>query len=209
MTARRIVALTGILAVSILLAFPLRDAMYEMVIVPAAYVWWLLGLLYRAVDQSFWWVIALALVLIALARTLLPAGGMRNRIRLKPRPVVGQVENLSGWVKRTERGIYFKWLVANRLGRIAHEILARRLGVQSRAFFDPLEGPDWSPRPSVRAYLETGLGGSFADYPQNNVPFSRPAPTPLDHDVSEVIAYLESQTGAKGLSPAADGEQRD
>lgn len=194
-TLQRNLALIGIVIIALLLAFPLRDAVYEMVIVPAAYVWWLLGLWYHSVHQSIWWVVALLLVLVTLSRSLRPIGRIRERVRLKSRPVIGQVEGLTVWIKRTERGIYFKWLIANRLGKIAHEILTQRMGGKHRSFFDPLTGPDWTPDAPVQQYLETGLKGSFADYPQgrNRWFVSKPVQTPLDHDMNDVIDFLESQ----------------
>jgi hypothetical protein len=67
------------------------------------------------------------------------------------------------------------------------------MGGKSRSFFDPLSGPDWAPEEGVQAYLESGLKGSFADYPQGRRFFSRPEPTPLDQDMDEVIEFLEEQ----------------
>ena len=192
-TLQRNLALAGILVIALLLAFPLRDAVYEVVIVPIAYLLWVLGLWYHSVHQSIWWVVALLIVLVTLARSLRSTGKVRERVQLKHKPIIGEVEGFSVWVKRTERGIYFKWLIANRLGKIAHEILAQRLGGKTRSFFDPLTGPDWTPDTSVQQYLETGLKGSFTDYPQPRRFFSKPIQTPLDHDMDEVIAYLESQ----------------
>ena len=192
---QRNLALVGILIIALLLAFPLRGAVYEAVIIPLAYLWWILGLWYHSVHQSIWWVVALLLVLVTLARSLRSTGRSRERIRLKRKPVIGQVEGLSGWMKRTERGIYFKWLIANRLGKVAHSILAQRTGGQPRSFFDPLTGPDWTPDAPIQQYLESGLKGSFSDYPQKRswwIP-SKPEPTPLDYDVDEVINFLESQ----------------
>lgn len=200
MNWRRILALTGIAMIAILLAFPLRETVYRTVIVPLAYVFWVLGLWYHAVNQSVWWGAALFFVLVILARSLRPAGKVVERIRLKPRPALGQVEDLAIWMKRTERGIYFKWLIANRLGRIAHEILLQRQGGKPRSFFDPLTGPDWEPEDSVRQYLEAGLGGSFAEYPQKRRFFSKPVPTPLDYDVHAVVEFLEKQINSR---PAA------
>jgi hypothetical protein len=185
--------LIGIFAIALLIAFPLREAVYEAVIVPAAYAWWMLRLYYHSVNQSIWWFLALFLVLVALSRSLLPLGRLRGRMRIEPRPVLGQVEGLSVWVKRTERGIYFKWLIANRLGKVAHDVLTLRMGGKSRTFFEPLSGPDWAPDEGVEAYLESGLKGSFADYPQGRRFFSRPEPTPLDQDMNEVIEFLEEQ----------------
>ena len=185
------------MAIALLLAFPLRGAVYEAVIIPLAYLWWILGLWYHSVHQSIWWVVTLLLVLVTLARSLRSTGRSRERIRLKRKPVIGQVEGLSGWMKRTERGIYFKWLIANRLGKVAHSILAQRTGGQPRSFFDPLTGPDWKPDPPVQSYLESGLQSSFADYPRKRRFFSPPLKTPLDHDLTEIVGYLESQVENK------------
>jgi len=191
---QRSLALVGIMVIAVLLAFPLREAVYELVIVPAAYVWWVLVLWYHSVHQSIWWIVALILVLVILWRSLRANRKIRKRVWLKPRPVIGQVENLTVWMKRTERGTYLKWLIANRLGKIAHEILLQRTGGKPRSFFDPLTGPDWAPDTSTQAYLETGLKGSFANYPRGRNPFSKPPSTPLDYDMEDVIRFLEAQT---------------
>lgn len=195
MNLRRNLALIGIFVIALLLAFPLRQAVYETIIVPVAYALWVLGLFYHSVDQSIWWLIALFIVLVTLLRSLRMTGRIREGRQSKNKPAFGQVEGLSIWMKRTGRGTYFKWLIANRLGKIAHEILLQRMGGKNRSFFDPLAGPDWTPEADVQAYLESGLKGSFADYPQGRRFFSKPAPTPLDHDLNDVIEFLEAQAG--------------
>ena len=190
---RRVLIVLGIVAVSLVLAFPLRDAVYAMIIVPAAYFFWMLGLIYRSVNQSLWWGLAFVLVTIILLVGLWPQSKPKKTRPVEHKNMAGQVETLSNSMKKSERGIYFKWLIANRIGRIAYQILSRRDTGKERSFFDPLAGPGWEPNPSVQAYLETGLHGSFADYPQKSRFFSRPIVTPMDHDVSEVIEYLEMQ----------------
>ena len=190
---QRTVAMIGIFLVAVLLAFPLRDSVYALVIVPISYVLWVLGLIYHSVDQVLWWIVLLVAVLAIISRSLLPKVRLVERQTLKTKPIVGKVENLSLWIKKTRRGTYFKWLVANRLGKIAHQILAQRMSGKPRSFFDPLTGPDWMPDAAVQSYLEAGLHGSFADYPQKKKYFSQPVSTPMDHDMSEVIKYLESQ----------------
>jgi hypothetical protein len=197
MKHQRIIAMAGILIIAALLAFPLRGTVFRMLIVPLAYVFWVLGLLYRAVHQSIWWAAALLLTLFILVQSLFPKVKPAESIRHKTKPVIGQVESLAVWLKKTERGTYFKWLIAHRLGRIAHQILENRATGKPRSFFDPLTGPDWAPDPSIQAYLEAGLKGSFADYPQKARWFTSPAHTPLDHDVKDVIQFLESQTKNK------------
>jgi len=195
---QRVFAMIGIVGVALLLAFPLRDAVFRTIVIPLAYLFWILELAYHAVHQTIWWVVVLLLVLYLLSRSLLPKFKIRERFRLKKKPDVGQVEYLANWIKKTERGIYFKWLIANRLGKIANQILENRSTGKTRSFFDPLTGPDWSPDPPVQSYLESGLQGSFADYPQERRFFSTPVQkTPLDHDLNEIVRYLETQVENK------------
>jgi hypothetical protein len=190
---RRILVVLGILGISLVLAFPLRDAVYAMVIVPAAYAFWLLGLMYHSVHQLLWWSIVFVVVLVILIRGLLPQSRVKKSSTPRAKPIKGQVESLSVSLKKAERGIYSKWLIANRVGRIAFQILSQRQTGKQRSFFDPLTGSDWTPDSGVQSYLESGFHGSFADYPQKRRFFSPTVQTPLDHDVKEVIQYLESQ----------------
>jgi len=67
---------------------------------------------------------------------------------------------------------------------MASDILEIRGGKLGR--IRTLKGRDWNPPPGVQDYLETGLNGSFADYPLTV------RNTPFDVDVEKVVAYLES-----------------
>jgi len=95
-------------------------------------------------------------------------------------------------LRRAESGIYFRWLVANRLGKLAYQILLHRESGRPRSVFAPLVGTDWEPGRDLQKYLETGLHGSFADFP-NSGRFSAHQPTPLDLDVGDAVDFLESQ----------------
>ena len=64
--------------------------------------------------------------------------------------------------------------------------------------FAPLEGPGWEPDPESKAYLHSGLQGSFADFPQPKKPFASPERTPLDHDPRVVVSFLETQIESNG-----------
>ena len=193
MKKRHIFAGIGIVTIALTLAFPLRDAVFESIVVPLAYIFWALGLAYRALHQGVWWWLALFFVLLIISRSLVPQIKKEKKNPLKKKPAVGQVENLAGWIAKTKRGTYFKWLIANRLGKVANQILSNRSSGKQRSFFDPITGPDWSPDQGVQSYLEAGLHKSFADFPQKKWFFSSPKPTSLDHDMREVIQYLESQ----------------
>ena len=190
---RRALIILGIIGVSLLLAFPLRDAVYQMIIVPAAYTFWALGLAYRSVPQVLWWAGVSVVVLVILLRGLMPQPRVKKKAPVKADEIMGQVETFSALITKTERGNYTKWLIANRLAKTAHQILAQRETGKQRFFFDPLTGPDWTPDSIVQSYLEAGLHGSFTDFPQKRRFFSPPEQTILDHDLDKVVEYLESQ----------------
>jgi hypothetical protein len=110
----------------------------------------------------------------------------------KSKPRRGQVEDLAVWLGRAKGGMYFKWLIANRLGKLAYQMLLHRESGRSRSVFAPLAGTDWEPSRDLQTYLETGLHGSFSDFPTARR-FSLPSKTPLDHDIGDAVEFLESQ----------------
>ena len=184
--------LIGVMIVAGLLAFPLRETIYETVVIPAAFIVWNLELLYRSFSQGTWWWLIVALVLFMLVFSLTPQPRLRPRQEQRAKPPQGQVEGLAIWLLKAEKGIYFKWLVANRLGKLAYQILLHRENGRPRTVFTPLRGVDWEPRMELQQYLETGLHGSFADFP-NPSRLSAHQPTLLDLEVAEAVDYLESQ----------------
>jgi len=190
---RRALILVGILALAALLAFPLRASVYGVVIVPISYLLWALGLFYHALPQIIWWVVIAILILYMFARSILPDIKFPRRREQYSMPARGQVEQLSDWMHKSEKGVYNRWLVANRLGRLAYQILVQRDSGRPRSFFAPLDGPDWNASPNLTGYLQAGLQGSFADYPNQNNPFNPPVKTPLDHDVRDAVEFLETK----------------
>ena len=186
MKYQRLFAILGIFVIAVLLAFPLRDAVYSMVIIPIAYVIWVLNLIYHLVSQVVWWVIVIIMIIAIFSKSLLPEAKVQPRERIKGKPFIGQVEDLSVWMKKSRNGVYFRWLVANRLGKIAYQILLRRDSGTQRSVFDKLTGNEWEPPASVQEYLEAGLQSSFTDHSNKNN-------SPLDYDVTEALDYLEEQ----------------
>lgn len=196
---KRLLLLMGALIVAGLLAFPLRGMIYESIVVPAAFIAWNLNLLYRSFSQGVWWAAIVVIVLFMLLFSLLPQSKFRRSIEVKRKPPVGQVEDLATSLGKAEHGIYFKWLIANRLGKLAYQMLLHRESGRPRSVFAPLVGMDWAPRPELQKYLETGLHGSFADYPHVNRAFGKPQKTPLDLDVTEAVEFLELQVNKDHL----------
>jgi hypothetical protein len=198
---RRWFLVIGVVVIAALLAFPLRGVVHQLIVVPLSYLLWLLGLLYLALPQELWWVAVTLLVLFLLGKSLLIEIKPPRRPEPLPRFDRGKVESLAVAMQKSDRGIYFKWLVANRLGKIAHQILVQRENGKERSVFAPLMGEGWEPATGLRHYLEKGLHGSFADFPNTGMRyFAKPPKTAIDYDVTEVIEFLESQIESRDRS---------
>jgi hypothetical protein len=191
---RRWLAVAGILAGAALLAFPLRGAVNQLIVIPLAYLLYALQLLYLSLPQLIWWIVIVFVVLIVLGSSLLIETKLPKRLIEPVRFERGRVESLASAMKKSRRGTYFKWLVANVLGRLAYQILVQRDHGRPRLSFAPLEGDGWDPSSEVREYLEQGLHGSFTELPGYSWRrVIRPEPTVLDHDVAEVVEFLEGK----------------
>jgi hypothetical protein len=183
--------IAGAVLLTSIIAFVMRDTIRDAIILPLAYLMWLLDLYYRMVPQVILWAVLVVIVFRAAMKNLLLVRAPRETKKVKLKPVIGPVESLSLLLSKSGKGIYYKWLIANRLGKITREMLDQREGRQARKGFARLSGRDWFPPRVVEAYLESGLNGSFADYPQHR--WSRPLPTPLDAAPQQIIDYLESE----------------
>jgi hypothetical protein len=192
MILRRRLALVGIFVIAALLAFPLRETVYQLVVIPLSYLLWVLNILYLSLSQFMWWVVLLAVVVILLCQSLISEFRTARKPFILHREARGSVESLAASLQKAHRGVYFKWSVANRLGKLAYQILLLREHGKPRSVFAPLAGESWDAAPEIQRYLESGLQGSFAEFPNPGY-FVKPARTPLDQDVGEVVEFLESK----------------
>ena len=178
----------ALIAVS-LLAFLLRGAAQDWVILPLARFVWLVKGYYGAFPQAAYWVVALVIaVLVAFLGFRLPDWETRRHPE-QWKPLPGSVREMSFWIQRTSGGIYPKWHVAHLLAELALDTLDRRGTRQKHARL--LTGPDWTPPPDVKEYLDAALTTNYTDYPKPKR-FSPLPPTPFDQDLEPVIKYLES-----------------
>ena len=193
MTRGRLVVIAPALLLSLALAYLLRDAIRRLVILPLSYFWWIASLYYHFIPQIWLWILLVAVILYMGIYDLV--SGIRIVRRLKPesKNVRGPLADLAVTLQKAQQGTYFKWLVAHRLGRLARQLLAQREARRGGKGGGPLHGRDWSPPEALAAYLETGLNGSFADFPRPRWPLAGERPTPLDLDPAEAVGYLEAQ----------------
>ncbi len=189
MTKRKSIMLIGAGIVGLLIAFASRQFIYASVIVPLAYLWWLIKLYYHLLPQAVVWILLIAALGFAGIHGLLleiPIGKVKP---LKAAKVESPLEALAELIHKSQRGNYYKWMIANRLGNIARELLDQREGKQIAQKFSRLAGRDWNPPSDVQAYLQSGISGSFADYPQKV--WTKNTPSPLSLEPQKALEYLE------------------
>ena len=199
MIHRRLI-LAGVFLCALILALLLRDVVERVIILPLVYVWWMLSLYYSVLPQFILWILLVVVVAFSGITALMPRFNRRGVFKPELKPSRGQIEGMVEWLEKSQHGgSYYKWLVANRLGKAAREILAQREGQPISKKFGKLEGRGWNPPRKIDDYLESGLNGSFADYPRPRWLWQKPRPTPLDEEPRQVIEYLEDamKTGNK------------
>ncbi|MBN1454460.1 MAG: hypothetical protein JW963_25810 [Anaerolineales bacterium] len=192
MNRRQLVLLGVSFLVAAAMAYYLQDIVRSVLFVPVSYLWWGVNILYQSVAQLVYWVLLVVGVTLMAFGSLYGKDRDKELIEEESNPSLGPLEATARQISRTgKEGVYYKWLIANRMGRLARSILSLRNG-QADAPNNPLKGRDWNPPDEVAAYLESGLTRTFADFPRQRR-FSRPLETPFDLDLNQVIAYLESQ----------------
>jgi uncharacterized membrane protein len=183
MTRLRWLLLAGMLGSSLTLAFFLRDIVYDVVVVPLAYLLWLGKYYYTAIPQIILWMILLVILFVTVALNFVPEARPSRRQERIRKTTEGQVEALAVWIHKARKSNYFKWQLANRLGRITrriNELTGRQVNSGSN-------------KEAVEKYLDAGLNNSFVDFATPKNRFRHSIPTPLDLDPKDAVDYLESQ----------------
>jgi hypothetical protein len=179
------------------LAFFLQDVVRQVIIIPVAYLWWVLRIVYATIPQVLLWLILLVILTFSIIASLLKRYSSGRKYELLSKPAMGAVESLAGWISNSSRqGNYYRWLVANRLGKLA---LAMAIRIENRQPPARLEQPktlETGTPAGIQRYLKAGLEESFVDYPLPRLPFLRRQATPFDQEIDEVVQFLETQMEA-------------
>jgi hypothetical protein len=195
----------AILAASVIAIF-LRDAVEMLIIRPAAYILWWLGIIYRFIPQPALWFLVVLAMLYLTVESIAGKFEMPFQKNEKRKAMLGPVAELASQIERKSGGVYFKWQVARILGDIAVDLQSLHQPERRRKL-------DFDKNPAfidVYHYLDAGLNKSFSDYPLDRgyllfgkiaLPDWLPLPerfrslpsTPFDIDIEPVIRYLESQ----------------
>lgn len=182
------------LVAALLLAFFLRDIISYIVITPLVNSLWRAGHFLLGLNQFIYWVLLVSTItfigIIAVYGRLHVQPGTKA-IQNKPS---GPVESMAQQIKLVDHGLYFQWLVANRLGLLAREALLEDAPDPNHAH--PLAGLDEPPPEPILAYLEGGLNRTYSQPTAENRLNRRPRP-PFNIELAEVIDYLETQMEIK------------
>lgn len=192
MTLKRILLVLAALGLAAFLAYLFQDLVEALVVMPALYTWWILGLVYRAIPQQAYWMVLLTALIYFFVSSFYVSSRRAKPRRDQSSPPQGPVERLNQWIEQRQSGVYFKWQLARALAELADQILVYQ---DRRNPGRSLSGQGWHPPGQVERYLKAGLETTFTDYPSVG-PFSSTPPTPFDIDIEPVVAFLESELEA-------------
>ena len=194
MDKKRIFLLALLTIAALLLAFPLQKAVQDIIIQPMIYLVWGAGILYRSIPQFWIWVVMLAIIFFILLSPFLDDLPPIPKRHKKEPPEKGPIESMAESLAKADKGIYFRWSVANRIGKIMRDWIAYQERLEKRWQANDLARLEGQVSPEVYQYLDAGLNGSFADYPRPRLPFiQKRKPTPLDIDPNRVLETLENE----------------
>jgi len=190
----------------IILAFTYQDVLRSMVLVPLAYLIFVLRLIAGGIGQQTLWISFVVLSTIIAVISLAMRGEVQHE---EPDPKLKYPTRLQTWLNalgRKERSQYFKWNLARDLSNLVIEAIAFHQGtsiqqIHQKIMADHLELPS-----DIREFLvisqkpfaHTGLanynnGNRFLRFWESK--FISPKPgkdkSPLDLDYTKIIYYLE------------------
>ena len=162
------------------------------IIEPALYFWWIVKQLIRVVPQTYYWIFLIgSLGIISIIFLLLylqkPRKKQQNFFNEE-----GSIKSFAEFYSLSRRSYYFKWVIANRLARIAQEILNMNHG-NSKG--DPLTFSDLDGElpETILNYLEAGLDNTHMSYKPKKILRRLKQNSPLDVELDQIITNLESQ----------------
>jgi hypothetical protein len=191
MNRRQLVLLGLAILVSASMAFFLQDLIRLILIEPLFYLWYLINLAYLSVAQAVFWLVLMVIVIVIAFRSLYGKLGTPEPGKGDPVHEHGPIADLARHITNSEAGVYYKWRVANRLGKLARSMLMQRRGRDQLAKGE-LDEFEWKPPDEVKEYLHSGLTKTFADFPKQKWSHHQ-RETPFDIDLEQVVSYLESE----------------
>ena len=160
MKNRRLIMIGFLLIVAVVFA-PLAFTIFEsLVIEPLSYLNWVIRVVLRAIPQSYLWLFLVTIVLLIALGSMLRNSHLRPAKEESQKEKQGPVEVLAQEIFQSKRGDYFKWVVANRLAKLAQALILQD-GDQPSKSGHQIKGQGWDPPQKTQSYLEAGLRDSI------------------------------------------------
>lgn len=181
-----------ILLIAAAIAPIFRNFVREVIIIPLLYIVWLGRFVVEAIPQTGLW--SCFLIFFAL---ILAVGLVDKQQRKSTLYLAGDVDEgrVAGWIKliqQAEKDHYFKWRLAQRLQKVALNVIAHQQGQSLKRTRQQLRQAELDIPPELQAYFQASLQ-SLGHLPARRR-FFRPGPpaaSPLDLDPEHVIQFLE------------------
>jgi len=168
--------------------FSYRKVIVGIVVRIAAYMVWSLNVIGSVIPQQVLWILLLLLILYIAVGSFYGKQSEGRPTRKNAEPAIGPVEARARWIEERQRGTFYKWQLANLLGKVYQSIQdSVRYGNSKNASSIP---------PQVRDYLNAGLTTSYVDYTTPTL-FQKTELTPLDIELEQVVDFLEEQLEIK------------
>jgi hypothetical protein len=199
----RLALLSLVLLLVGLLALIVTGAVREAIVIPLLALLWLLRLLYESIPQAILWFGFLLIAALAAWKSLATprlALAAPQDAPIVPTPVA----SWAGMFERAATDRYARWLLAQRLGQFALELLASQEQDETRGVWHYLKDDSRDIPPAVRAFL---LAGTRMYRPLPTIwqrwwPWGVRVETradPLELDLNEVVRFLDERlSGATG-----------
>ena len=168
--------------------FSYRKVIVGIVVRVAAYMVWSLNVIGSVIPQQVLWILLLILFLYIAVGSFYGKKSEGGTTRKNAAPVIGPVEARARWIEERQLGTFYKWQLANLLGKVHQNIQESvRYGNSKNAPPIPKQ---------VQDYLNAGLTTSYVDYTAPSL-FQKTELTPLDVELEQVVDYLEEQLEIK------------
>ncbi len=168
--------------------FSYRKMVVGTVVRIAAYFVWSLNVVGSVIPQQVLWILLLLLILYIAVGSFYGKKSEGGSNRKNADPVIGPVEARARWIEERQRGTFFKWQLANLLGKV-HQNIQESVRYENSKHGRPIP-------PQVHDYLNAGLTTSYVDYTVPTL-FQKTEFTPLDIELEQVVDYLEEQPEIK------------
>ena len=187
---RRLLSLALILILAGLLTLGLQEYTRQL-IMPFLFTVWIGQLLFETIPQVIIWGIFVAIAVMIAGRSLFKrSASLPTAPRSQP-PPEGRIASWARLIEQSKRETYYRWQLAQPLQELAIDILAYRQRSTPRQIKQQLVANPLDLPPEIQAYLQASMT-SFSHLLADRSRF-RPAPTPLDLALEEIVQYLEDQ----------------